>query len=103
MAKILDDRLVYEVAIESVTYKPNVLRTTVSGVVVIDNYVTLTRIVYNLLNNNGGVLSRTVVSHDLMPIDTPDTCLECIDCWTTLSPLIQAAVIADRDEFIVSE
>lgn len=107
MAKILDDRMVDEVELISVSYKANVQRhvpiqDSTSGETEII-YVVLTRIVYWLLGAGGNKLKRVVVNHDLYPLPNPITSIQFINNLEVLAPLIKAAAIADRDSFTVAD
>lgn len=103
MAKILDSRLVDEVEIISVSYKPNVQRqseiqdSTSSETETI--YVVLTRISYWLLDSDGNKLKRVVVNHDLYPLPNSVTSIQFINNIETLAPLVKAAAISDRNSF----
>ena len=107
MARILDERMVDDIIVESVSYKPNVKRTTIEIVdeetIEVKEYVVLTRIVYILLDTDGKKLDRKVVNHDLMPLANPVTSVVFINNIDTLSSLVKAAAIADRNSFTVAD
>lgn len=101
MAKAVDGRLVEEILIESISYKPNVERVSFDeeGIETI-TYVVLTRITYILLDIAGKRLVRTTRNHDLAPLPNTVTGVQFINNLAILAPLIKAAAIADRNELI---
>ena len=98
MSRVIDERLAYDIDLESFSQKPNVKRTTGVGEDEVVTYVVLVTLVYWLLDENGRRLKRQPKRHELYPLANPITGLQFINNLSVLSPLIRAAAIADRNE-----
>ena len=111
MPKILDDRMVDEVEVEMVSYKPNVQRHKEDGNgdpmydedgQPIYEYTVQLRIAYFLLDSNGKRLDRKVTTHYVYPLDNQITSAQFINNIDTLAPDIKSAAIADRNSFTIT-
>lgn len=99
MPKILDSRMVAEVDIQDIKFKPNVRRVEIIDDEEVITYVVLTTIIYWLLDAEGSRLRRVVRRHDLIPLSAEITSLQFINNLGVLQPLAKAAAIADNIAF----
>lgn len=103
MPKILDSRMVNNVEIEAMTFKPNAERVRMVDGEEVTTYVVLTTIIYWLLDEDGNKLRRAVRRHDLFPLANSITSLQFINNLNLLQPPAKAAAIADYNDFTVTE
>jgi len=98
MAKIIDERLAYDIELVRIIQQPNAVIPDVDGEPGDVVYVVRTKITYYLLGEDGNRLTTKSRVHDLYPLANPITSVQYINNQTVLAPLIKAAAIADRIE-----
>lgn len=99
MGKILDDRIVDDVDIIQINYKPNVEQHTLdstSGEIVI-TYVCLVRVAYWLLDANGARLRRLVSTHKPYSSSSELTSAQFANVIESITTTIKSCILNDID------